>query len=136
MGKGKHNHTISNTERRLSSGAESFPSSIDSQNKNQAQNQRLFHANPASRLPGLCPQPGQNNRSTPVAIAHRFDPWGRNPAGNQIARLWQKCYRFANSEGEETIETAINQSPYFFVNPGDLAPERKIYFEKNFGGKK
>ncbi len=85
MGIRAHNQSIPQTERRLPSGAECFPSSIDSQIKNQIPKRGLARRSPASQKPELCPQPGQKNKSTPVAIAHRFDRWGRNPDGQKTA---------------------------------------------------
>ena len=135
MGIAKHNQTDLITERRLSSRADSFSSAMDSQNKNQAQNQRLARLSPALQKQDLNPQPGQKNRSTPVAIAHRFDHWGRTPVGNKTARDWQKLYRFASSKGEKSIETANTQNPNFYVTAGELGPERKNNFQKYLGGK-
>ena len=129
MGTGKHNQTQSQTEKKLSRRAESFPSSIDSQNQSQAPKRRLVCAIPASQKQDLSPQPGQKNTSTPVAFAHRFDRWGRNPDEKNIARNWQNWSMFADSKGEQTIERAIIQSPYFLVIPGDLAPESKTIFK-------
>jgi len=135
MGIAKHNQTDLITERRLSSRADSFSSAMDSQNQNQAQILRLRRKTPASHKQDLSPQPGQKKSSTPVANAHRFDHWGRTPAGNKIARDWQKLYRFASSKGEKTIETAITQNPNLFVKAGGLAPERNNNFQKYLGGK-
>ena len=135
MGTGKHNQTQSQTEKKLSRRAESFPSSIDSQNQSQAPKRRLVCAIPASQKQDLSPQPGQKNTSTPVAFAHRFDRWGRNPDEKNIARNWQNWSMFADSKGEKTIETAITQNPNLFVKAGGLGPERKNNFQKYLGGK-
>jgi len=117
MGTGKHNQTQSQTEKKLFQRAESFPSSMESQNKSQAPKRRLECTSPASQKQDLSPQPGQKNTSTPVAFAHRFDRWGRNPDEKNIARNWQNWHMFATSKGEQTIEQAIIQSPYFFGHP-------------------
>ena len=117
MGIRTHNQGNLQTEKRLPSGAERFPSSMESQIKNHIPKRGLARRIPASQKPDLCPQPGQKKTSTPVAIAHRFDRWGRNPEEKNIARDWQNGHMFADSKGEQTIEQAIIQSPYFFGHP-------------------
>lgn len=117
MGIRTHNQTQSQTEKKLFQRAERFPSSMESQNKSQAPKRRLERTIPAAHKQDLSPQPGQKNTSTPVAFAHRFDRWGRNPAGTKNASNWQNWSMFATSKGEQTIEQAIIQSPYFFGHP-------------------
>ena len=132
MGIRKHNQSNLQTERRLSSRAESFPSFMDFQNQNQAQILRLTRKIPASQKQDLIPQPGQKISSTTVAFAHRFDRWGRNPNEQKSARNWQNWYMFATSKGGQTIDTANKQCPTIFVKAGALVPERKNNFQKNY----
>lgn len=130
MGILKHNQTLPKAERKLSSRAESFPSCLDFQSQNKSQNPDP--KTQANRKAGFYLQPGQISLSTAVTSVHRFDHWGRTPAENKNARDWQEFYRFASSKGEETIEKAITQSPYFYVEAGALVPERKNNFQKNY----
>lgn len=59
MGRTERNHTHSQAKSRLSTSVEICPSSMEPQNKNQAQNQRLARKTPATRKQELTSQPGQ-----------------------------------------------------------------------------
>lgn len=115
MGIRTHNQGNLQTERRLPSGAESFPSFMDFQSQNKSQNPDP--KTQANRKAGFYLQPGQINLSTAVTSVHRFDRWGRKPNEQNIARNWQNWPMFAYSKGEQTIEQAIIQIPYFFGHP-------------------